>query len=139
MLASAVNFALGFFGWPLDGKYEQVITIEASGVSVTSWFSPSWACCPTYLSRQFNNTLAPYDTCPNAGAHNKADRSLTYVKEWAGIYLKEAQKRLQADLKPAKGGQGFNIEVEDVYRMQQMCAYEVVYRGSSPPVWCCVS
>ena len=32
MLASAVNFALGFFGWPLDGKYEQVITIEASGV-----------------------------------------------------------------------------------------------------------
>jgi hypothetical protein len=22
MLASAVNFALGFFGWPLDGKYE---------------------------------------------------------------------------------------------------------------------
>lgn len=35
MHASAVNFALGFFGWPLDGKYEQVITIEASGVSFT--------------------------------------------------------------------------------------------------------
>ena len=32
MLASAINFTLGFFGWPLDGKYEQVITIEASGV-----------------------------------------------------------------------------------------------------------
>lgn len=33
MHASAVNFALGFFGWPLDGKYEQVLMIEASGVS----------------------------------------------------------------------------------------------------------
>lgn len=33
MHASAINFALGFFGWPLDGKYEQVIMIEAHGVS----------------------------------------------------------------------------------------------------------
>jgi hypothetical protein len=33
MHASAVNFALGFFGWPLNGKYEQVITIEAADVS----------------------------------------------------------------------------------------------------------
>ena len=32
MLASGANFALGFFGWPLHGKYEQVTTIEASGV-----------------------------------------------------------------------------------------------------------
>ncbi|KAF8452345.1 histidine phosphatase superfamily [Boletus edulis BED1] len=110
MHASAVNFALGFFGWPLDGKYEQVITIEASG---------------------FNNTLAPYGTCPNAGTHNKADRSLTYVKKWAGIYLEQAQKRLQADLKPTDGGQGFNLEIEDVYRMQQMCAYETVALGYS--------
>ncbi|KAH0831037.1 phosphoglycerate mutase-like protein [Lanmaoa asiatica] len=110
MHASAVNFALGFFGWPLEGKYEQVITIESSG---------------------FNNTLAPYDTCSNAGAHKKADRSLTYIKEWTGIYLKEAQKRLQADLKPTEGGQGFNLEVEDVYRMQQMCAYETVALGYS--------
>lgn len=36
MLSSAINFALGFFGWPLDGKYEQVIMIEASGVSPVS-------------------------------------------------------------------------------------------------------
>lgn len=57
---------------------------------------------------------------------------MTYVKEWTGIYLKEAQKRLQADLKPAEGGQGFQLEIEDVYRMQQMCAYEVAYYGSSP-------
>lgn len=128
MHASAVNFALGFFGWPLGRKYEQVITIEASGVSFMFRFSLLRACCLTCC--QFNNTLAPYDTCPNAGTHNKSDRSSTYIKEWAGIYLKEAQKRLQADLKPAEDGQGFNLEIEDVYRMQQMCAYEVAYYGS---------
>lgn len=33
MLASAQNFALGFFGYPLDHQYEQVITIESKGVS----------------------------------------------------------------------------------------------------------
>jgi hypothetical protein len=128
MLASAVNFALGFFAWPLDGKYEQVITIEAPGV------------CVDVLRRehvvsanlsQFNNTLAPYDTCPNANIHGKSDRSLPYIKKWAGIYLARAQMRLQADLRPAEGGEGFHLEIEDLYRMQQMCAYEVTYRGSS--------
>lgn len=32
MLHSALNFALGFFGYPLDGKYQQSITIESKGV-----------------------------------------------------------------------------------------------------------
>jgi len=32
MLSSAMNFALGFFGWPLEGQYEQSITIEENGV-----------------------------------------------------------------------------------------------------------
>ncbi|KAG6810444.1 hypothetical protein H0H92_011838 [Tricholoma furcatifolium] len=41
MLHSALNFGIGFFGYPLEGKYQQSITIEADG---------------------FNNTLAPYDT-----------------------------------------------------------------------------
>ena len=34
MLSSALNFALGFFGYPLDGKYQQSITIEAKGVRI---------------------------------------------------------------------------------------------------------
>ncbi|KAF8839264.1 phosphoglycerate mutase-like protein [Paxillus ammoniavirescens] len=111
MHASAINFALGFFGWPIEGKYEQVLMIEASG---------------------FNNTLAPYDTCPNANTHGKADRSLDYVREWTGIYLEEARERLQAELKPADGdGEGFTLEIEDIYRMQQMCAYETVALGYS--------
>ena len=32
MLASALNFAIGFFGYPLDGQYEQSIAIESSKV-----------------------------------------------------------------------------------------------------------
>ncbi|KIK04004.1 hypothetical protein K443DRAFT_442865 [Laccaria amethystina LaAM-08-1] len=29
MLASALNFAIGFFGYPYEGQYQQSITIEA--------------------------------------------------------------------------------------------------------------
>lgn len=36
MLHSAINFALGFFGHPLDGKYQQSITIEAEKVRVNA-------------------------------------------------------------------------------------------------------
>jgi hypothetical protein len=58
MLNSAINFALGFFGYPLDGKYQQSITIEANGVS-----SPFYITIATAeLLTQFNNTLSPYKT-----------------------------------------------------------------------------
>ncbi|KIO02534.1 hypothetical protein M404DRAFT_147468 [Pisolithus tinctorius Marx 270] len=115
MHASAINFALGFFGWPLDGKYEQVLMIEADG---------------------FNNSLAPYDTCPNADAHGKADRASPYVKEWMSLYLKDAKARLQAQFRPsvkANGemGNGFLLTDRHVYNMQQMCAYETVALGYS--------
>jgi hypothetical protein len=32
MLASALNFAIGFFGYPFEGQYQQSITIESNGV-----------------------------------------------------------------------------------------------------------
>jgi hypothetical protein len=32
MLASAMNFAIGFFGYPFEGQYQQSITIEEAGV-----------------------------------------------------------------------------------------------------------
>ena len=32
MLSSAMNFALGFFGWPFEDQYQQSITIEEKGV-----------------------------------------------------------------------------------------------------------
>ena len=32
MHASALNFAIGFFGYPFEGQYQQSITIESTGV-----------------------------------------------------------------------------------------------------------
>ncbi|THG96255.1 hypothetical protein EW026_g5547 [Hermanssonia centrifuga] len=104
MLASALNFAIGFFGYPFEGQYQQSITIEAKG---------------------YNNTLAPYKTCPNADIKSKADRGSWYVRKWAGIYLKDAQARLAPQLK------GYDLSIEDVYTLQQMCAYETVAIGYS--------
>lgn len=98
MLASALNFAIGFFGYPFDGQYQQSITIEADG---------------------FNNTLAPYKTCPNAGDRTKSDRAIPYVQQWAGIYLKDALARLRPQM------HGYELTIEDVYTLQQTCAYEV--------------
>lgn len=34
MLHSALNFAVGFFGLPIEGQYQQSVTIEANGVSI---------------------------------------------------------------------------------------------------------
>ncbi|KAF8898246.1 histidine phosphatase superfamily [Gymnopilus junonius] len=104
MLASAMNFAIGFFGYPFDGQYQQSITIEADG---------------------FNNTLSPYKTCPNAKDSSKADRGNWYTARWAERYLKDAQKRLQKQL------HGLDLSIEDTYIMQQLCAYETVALGYS--------
>ncbi|KAJ7247042.1 histidine phosphatase superfamily [Mycena rebaudengoi] len=104
MLASAQNFAIGFFGYPVEGQYQQSITIEGHG---------------------FNNTLAPYTTCPNAQDSTKADRGRGYLAKWASIYLKKALRRLQPQLN------GYNLTIEDVYVFQQLCAYETVALGYS--------
>ncbi len=103
MLSSALNFALGFFGHPLDGKYQQLITIEEHG---------------------FNNTLAPSNTCTNSHDHAKGDRGTPYVRQWAEIYLRDALVRLRAQIT------GVDLVIEDAYTMQQLCAYEV--RSHSP-------
>ncbi|KAJ7915401.1 histidine phosphatase superfamily [Mycena leptocephala] len=104
MLASAQNFAVGFFGYPFEGQYQQSITIEAHG---------------------FNNTLAPYTTCPNAQDSSKADRGREYLVKWASVYLKKALRRLQRQLT------GYSLTIEDVYVFQQLCAYETVALGCS--------
>ncbi|KAI0273831.1 phosphoglycerate mutase-like protein [Gloeopeniophorella convolvens] len=104
MLASALNFAAGFWGIPHEDKYLQSITIEDGG---------------------FNNTLAPYMTCRNAGDKTKADRGTPFVAEWANVYLRTARARLQEQIP------GYTLSIEDVYTMQQMCAYETVAIGFS--------
>ncbi|KAI0719060.1 phosphoglycerate mutase-like protein [Cerioporus squamosus] len=88
----------------VPGQYQQSITIEDNG---------------------FNNTLAPYKTCPNASDRTKSDRGVAYVKEWAEIYLKDAVFRLRPQM------QGYELTTEDVYTLQQMCAYETVAIGYS--------
>ncbi|KAI0316795.1 phosphoglycerate mutase-like protein [Amylostereum chailletii] len=98
MLYSALNFAGGFFGIPYEDKYLQSITIEDP---------------------------APYKTCPNAGDKTKADRGTVFVQEWASVYLRDAQARLQSQL------EGYALSIEDVYTLQQMCAYETVAIGFS--------
>ncbi|KAF9255340.1 phytase [Marasmius fiardii PR-910] len=109
ILNSALNFALGFFGYPLEGQYQQSIIIEGDG---------------------FNNTLAHWrNACPNIN-HDSASESEPHtrgwrVKRWAKKYLKHAIKRLQSQLS------GLKLTTEDVYAMQQMCAYETVAIGYS--------
>ncbi|KDQ12410.1 hypothetical protein BOTBODRAFT_34385 [Botryobasidium botryosum FD-172 SS1] len=104
MLQSAYNFAIGFFGYPFEDKYLQSISIEALG---------------------FNNTLAPYEACPNAYDPEKAERGAEYAKKWSAIYLEPARQRLQSQI------DGFAFGIEDIYTMQKLCAYETVAMGYS--------
>ncbi|KAF8987370.1 histidine phosphatase superfamily [Cyathus striatus] len=104
MQKSAYNFALGFFGHPFEGQYQQLITIREEG---------------------FNNSLTPDKSCQNSQDPAKGDRGLWYVQRWADIYLKHAQKRMQRKIK------GYHLTIEDVFTMQQMCVYETVSLGYS--------
>ena len=62
--------------------------------------------------------MRPY-SCPNTDDKSKADRGVWYVRRWANIYLKNALERLSPQLK------GYDMTIEDIYTLQQMCAYEV--------------
>ncbi|KAJ3775329.1 phosphoglycerate mutase-like protein [Lentinula raphanica] len=104
MFHSAINFALGFFGFPVEGKVEMSVGVEGEG---------------------FNHTLAPYYACPNARKHQISDRGKFYVERWTEIYLNATRDRLQSHLK------GYDLSIEDVYTMQQLCAYETVAIGYS--------
>ncbi|KAF7979855.1 hypothetical protein HWV62_40611 [Athelia sp. TMB] len=104
MLHSALNFAIGFFGLPLEDKYQQSVIIEANG---------------------YNSTFSPYKTCPNSGRREIALRGILYVAEWSSIYLADARARLNSQIK------GYELSIDDVYTMQQLCAYETVALGYS--------
>lgn len=93
MLSSAMHFAIGFFGYPFEGQYEQSVTIEHEGVSVRC---PSLLLLliPTHVSsttpwhrtRRRSHVdiciLMPHATllsCPNA---NHTNRATWYVRRW---------------------------------------------------------
>jgi hypothetical protein len=42
------------------------------------------------------------------------------MQRWTAIYLKDAHRRLQDQFK------GFDLTIEDVFEMQQLCPYEVL-------------
>ncbi|OAX39485.1 phosphoglycerate mutase-like protein [Rhizopogon vinicolor AM-OR11-026] len=104
MLNSAQHFALGFFGYPLEGQYQQQIMIEAKG---------------------FNNTLAPYRCCANNDIPHRGYRGEPYANAWKALYLRDAVPRLQTYI------DGLELNIEDVYAMQELCAFETVALGYS--------
>lgn len=84
-------------------SYHQLITIEDDG---------------------FNNTLAPWNVCPNAN-NAVEDIGFNAAANWTEIYLKKTVPRLQKHLK------GITLDVNDVQAMQDLCAYETVALGFS--------
>lgn len=52
-------------------------------------------------------------------------RNAGYVSKWANKYLKNVVKKLGAQM------EGYTLVTEDVYVMQQLCAYETVALGYS--------
>ena len=131
-----MNFAIGFFGYPFDGQYQQSITIEAPGVrssSVNVLFTdphiPSTLAqqhsCPVHDVR-YSICILEFDpadfftfSCLNVGNSTKGGRGHWYIERWANIYLKDARTRLKQQL------HGLDLSIEDVFTMQHMCAYEV--------------
>ncbi|KAG8710111.1 hypothetical protein FRC08_017607 [Ceratobasidium sp. 394] len=104
MRESTTNLALGFFGHPIENQYEQVIMVQ---------------------DPKLNNTISPYDSCPNANIVEKAYRGVPRVKAWAATYLANAVARFN------KMAPEVQWTVEDVYAAQQMCPYETVSLGYS--------
>lgn len=94
----SLHFAAGFFGVrTYQTDYNQLIIIESDG---------------------FNNTLAPFNTCPNSNGPI-GNLGNTFAEQWFEVYLQPAVKRLGAMV------QGVNLTVVDVFEMQLTCAYEV--------------
>ncbi|OAV95110.1 hypothetical protein PTTG_03881 [Puccinia triticina 1-1 BBBD Race 1] len=104
MYHSALNFAAGFFGLPLEGKYHQSIIIENKG---------------------FNNSLAPYLSCPNSQLPERADAGTRAAQVWKEVSLKETQQRLNQLVS------GIQFSISDINTMQALCAYESVALGTS--------
>ena len=151
MWSSAMHFAIGFFGYPFEGQYEQSVTIEHDNVRLRS------LCITTtnIYHSQHNNTLSPYKRCvicglstfqsltppflaaptgitlkgPNVqvgtfaagprGAFGPSPYHRVRFDQSARRYLKAARERINAQL------DGFEMDSEDAYAMQMMCAFEV--------------
>ena len=72
----------------------------------------------------FYNPLAPWPNCPNS-KNQISELGPEAQTNWTQVYLKDAVKRLQKDIK------GVQLDVADVFAMQQLCAYETIALGYS--------
>ncbi|TFK56976.1 phosphoglycerate mutase-like protein [Heliocybe sulcata] len=105
MLHSALNFAAGFFG--IDSyqtDYNELIIVESDG---------------------YNNTLAPWNACPNNNLESIGYYGDSLQDQWIETYLAPTLERLQPLV------QGVNLTTSDLYNMQSACAYETVALGFS--------
>ncbi|KAF8607458.1 phytase [Ceratobasidium sp. AG-I] len=104
MLESTANLAFGFFGHPIDGQYQEVVMVQSRGL---------------------NNTISPYDSCPNANIASKAMPGELKIKVWIAKYLANALSRFKTMAPEVEW------TIEDVYAAQKMCPYETVALGYS--------
>jgi hypothetical protein len=94
-----LNFAAGFFGVrTYETDYHQLIMVESGGI---------------------NNTLAPYEVCPNSNKAEIGGQGSTMAEKWIAVYLEPATKRLAPMIS------GVNLTIIDLFEMQLTCAYEV--------------
>lgn len=104
MVKSATNWLGGFFGFPYDTDAHLSIIAEADG---------------------YNNTLATYDTCNNSNTDTIGYYADANIAHFIPIYLANATTRIQQYIT------GINLTSEDIYGMQNLCAYETVALGYS--------
>ena len=98
MLASALNFAIGFFGYPFERQYQQSITIEDIGVC--EYLRDLTTSRPEHHSgqqhpRALQHVRCPRESdvkspaycttcsCPNAWCPNRGGRASWFVSQWA--------------------------------------------------------
>jgi len=77
-------------------------------------------------SDSVNNTLAPYEVCPNANNAEIGGQGSTMAEKWIAVYLEAATKRLASMITG-----DLTISITDVFEMQLTCAYETVALGYS--------
>ncbi|CAI6260895.1 unnamed protein product [Periconia digitata] len=110
VIDTARYFASGFFGHDWHKIAELEIIPETSSMGA--------------------NTLTPGDTCLAYGedaeeGHDSGDAMLARFRP---NYIEKPMKRILAN------NPGLDLTHDDVYAMQEMCAFETTARGSSP--WC---
>lgn len=66
-----------------------------------------------------NNTLAPFEVCPNANKAEIGGQGSAMAEKWIAVYLEPAAKRLAPMIT------GVNLTITDLFEMQLICAYEV--------------